>query len=242
MKFLLVLVGVCGLALSGCHAPGAPGAPEERPDEVRDFAVLYRQNCAACHGEQGRGGIAVSLANPVYIAVAGKSAIAKYTAEGGPGALMPAFERKYGGFLTEEQINILAAGIVRQWGRANALGAATSPAYAATLVGDVAAGKVAFQNNCQRCHQPSGKVQVRDASGTVRVVGPVTEPEFLALISDQNLRSTILAGKPDEGMPDWRGYGGQPLTDSQVTDIVAWLGAQRRQPVQNAEKTQGEKQ
>lgn len=241
MKSLLVLLGLSGVILSGCHAPGARVAVEERPDEVRDFAVLYKQNCAACHGEQGRGGIAVSLANPVYIAVAGKSAIAKYTDEGGPGALMPAFGRRHGGFLTEEQVNILADGIVRRWGLSGALGSMKAPAYAASQPGDRAAGKTLFENNCQRCHQLSGKQQVRDASGTVRVVGPVTEPEFLALVSDQNLRSTIIAGKPDEGMPDWRGYGAGPLSDQQVTDIVAWLGSERRQPIQNQEKPQGEK-
>ena len=166
---------------------------------------------------------------------------AKYTDEGGPGALMPAFGRRHGGFLTEEQVNILADGIVRRWGLSGALGSMKAPAYAASQPGDRAAGKTLFENNCQRCHQLSGKQQVRDASGTVRVVGPVTEPEFLALVSDQNLRSTIIAGKPDEGMPDWRGYGAGPLSDQQVTDIVAWLGSERRQPIQNQEKPQGEK-
>jgi hypothetical protein len=29
-------------------------------------------------------------------------------------------------------------------------------------------------------------------------------------------------------MPDWRGFAKQPLTDSQVTDIVAWLSSQRK--------------
>jgi cytochrome c oxidase cbb3-type subunit 3/ubiquinol-cytochrome c reductase cytochrome c subunit len=246
--FALAAWSCAVVVLAGCHAPGYPGAPEERPDEVRSFATLYKQNCAACHGDQGRGGIAVSLANPVYIAVAGKENIAKYTAEGGPSQMMPAFGRRHGGFLTDEQIEILASGIVRQWGHGNALGGATAPAYAAALSGDPAAGKVAFDKYCLRCHQMNGKVQIVDAAGKTRVVGPVTDKDFLELISDQNLRSTIIAGKPDEGMPDWRGFGAQPLTDQQITDIVAWLAAQRKHAPQAMaaipapEAAKGEKQ
>jgi mono/diheme cytochrome c family protein len=214
-------LGCLLLCLAGCRAPGAPGPAEERPDEIKNFAVLYKQNCAACHGEQGRGGIAVSLANPVYISIAGKDAIAKATREGGPGALMPAFGRKYGGFLTDEQVGILADGIVRQWGRGVKLDA---PSYAATLKGDPAAGKAVFDSYCARCHGPEASPQKTGQ----RNAGSIVDADFLALISDQNLRSTILAGKPDEGMPDWRTLGPQPLTDRQITDIVAWLSAQRR--------------
>jgi len=39
----------------------------------------------------------------------------------------------------------------------------------------------------------------------------------------------VIAGRPDLGMPDWRGYvAGQPLTREQITDVVAWLAGQRR--------------
>jgi cytochrome c oxidase cbb3-type subunit 3/ubiquinol-cytochrome c reductase cytochrome c subunit len=41
------------------------------------------------------------------------------------------------------------------------------------------------------------------------------------------LRSIVIAGRPEEGMPDWRSDGAQPLTDQQITDIVAWLGSKR---------------
>ena len=215
------LLGAVALSLAACRAPGAPGAAEERPDEVKNFAALYKENCAACHGDQGRGGIAVSLANPTYIAIAGREHIAKAPDEGGPGALMPAFGRKHGGFLTEEQIRILADGIVRQWGHGSLPGA---PAYAATLSGDATAGKAAYESYCARCHGEGAGLKTTGQ----RNAGSITDADFLALISDQNLRSTILAGKPDEGMPDWRGFGPQPLTDQQITDIVAWLGTHRR--------------
>jgi cytochrome c oxidase cbb3-type subunit 3/ubiquinol-cytochrome c reductase cytochrome c subunit len=168
------------------------------------------------------------LANPVYIAIAGRSTIAEATAKGGPGSLMPAFAKSHGGFLTDAQVGVLADGIVQRWGRANALGGLTPPSYAPTQTGDAASGKAAFDSACARCHHAAESVQIIDAGGQKRIVGPVTEPDFLALISDQNLRSTILAGKPDEGMPDWRGTASQPLTDKQATDIVAWLSSQRK--------------
>jgi cytochrome c oxidase cbb3-type subunit 3/ubiquinol-cytochrome c reductase cytochrome c subunit len=50
---------------------------------------------------------------------------------------------------------------------------------------------------------------------------------FLALVSNQNLRTTVIAGRPDLGHPDWRSLPGQPLTNEQVTDVVSWLISQR---------------
>lgn len=223
LRCTLAIFTLAAFFTVGCKAPGKPGPAEERPEEVKDFNVLYKQNCAACHGEQGRSGIAISMANPVYIAIAGVKPIAKAIDEGGPGELMPAFGHKQGGFLTDEQVAILANGIVERWGQAQVLGNVVAPSYAATLTGDPAAGKAAFTTYCIRCHQVTSH-----PDPIARNVGPVTDPDFLALVSDQNLRSTILAGKPDEGMPDWRGFAPQPLTDRQVTDIVAWLASQRR--------------
>ena len=55
------------------------------------------------------------------------------------------------------------------------------------------------------------------------------DPSYLALVSDQGLRTTVMAGRPDLGMPDWRGYvTGQPLSPQQISDVTAWLVAQRR--------------
>ena len=42
-----------------------------RPDQQLDFHVLYKQNCSGCHGDNGRGGAAIPLNNPAYLAVAG---------------------------------------------------------------------------------------------------------------------------------------------------------------------------
>jgi cytochrome c oxidase cbb3-type subunit 3/ubiquinol-cytochrome c reductase cytochrome c subunit len=58
--------------------------------------------------------------------------------------------------------------------------------------------------------------------------GAITNPSFLALYNDQALRTLIIAGRPDLGHPGWRDYPHKPPLDAaQVSDIVAWLAAQR---------------
>jgi cytochrome c oxidase cbb3-type subunit 3/ubiquinol-cytochrome c reductase cytochrome c subunit len=196
---------------------------------VLDFPTLYGQNCAGCHGANGRNGAAISLANPVYLAIAGPANIAKITAAGVPGTLMPAFSKDAGGFLTDRQVRIIAQGMVSAWGNPAALGGQMSPPYASTSTGNSANGQKAFATFCASCHGP-------DATGTSagkRQIGSLVDPAYLALISDQDLRSIILAGAPGQGMPDWRsdatGPGARPLTGQEITDIVAWMGSFRIQ-------------
>ncbi len=61
--------------------------------------------------------------------------------------------------------------------------------------------------------------------------GSIIDPAYLALVSDQGLRSTIIAGQPEQGMPDWRsdltGTGARAMTDQEVTDTVAWMTSHR---------------
>src|SRR5215813_2584005 len=85
----LILVAA-GIALVGCsRIPGRPGPGPEvvRPDQVLDFSTLYKVNCAACHGENGRNGAAISLANPVYLAISGEDNLRQVAANGVAGRL-----------------------------------------------------------------------------------------------------------------------------------------------------------
>src|SRR5215475_15521399 len=103
------LVIVALLLCFGCRPPGQPTEAdiELKPEEVRDFAVLYAQNCAGCHGKDGKGNSALALANPIYLAIANDDTIRRATALGIRGSLMPAFARSAGGTLTDAQIDIL---------------------------------------------------------------------------------------------------------------------------------------
>ena len=63
--------------------------------------------------------------------------------------------------------------------------------------------------------------------------GPVSDPSFLALVSNQGLRTSIIVGRPDLGMPDWRFLNlGRALSDQDIDDLVAYLASLRPQNLQ----------
>ena len=152
---LMLLTSAVVLSTAGCsHAPGKPGLQPEslRPSQILNFSALYEQNCAGCHGVKGSYGAAISLANPVYLAFAGASNIASITAAGVPGTLMPPFSKSSGGMLTDQQIQIIAQGVVSSWGNPAALGGQAPPPYASGSAGNPANGPKAFEMFCARCH------------------------------------------------------------------------------------------
>jgi mono/diheme cytochrome c family protein len=228
---ICLLACAAALSVSGCtNAPGkpAPGSGTPRPEQVLDFATLYGQNCAACHGARGRNGAAISLANPAYLAIAGVTNIQRITAAGVTGTSMPPFGKATGGMLTDQQIAILAQGLVSTWGNPSALAGQTAPAYASTSHGNAEQGDKDFSTFCARCHGADGG-GAKLPNGVV--IGSLIDPAYLALISDQGLRSTILAGQTEQGSHDWRSYvsgsGARPMTDQEITDVVAWLTSHR---------------
>lgn len=220
MKLTAIAGCVLLFAVAGCsQLPGArkAGADEApRPESVTDFATLYHQNCAACHGDEGRNAAAIGLANPVYEAWVSDAQLKDIITNGEPGTQMPAFAKSAGGFLADAQVDALVRGLRSHWQKPNALQGQTPPPYAATLKGDAAHGQQVYQAACARCHQAKGK--------------SITGATYLALVNDQTLRSIIIAGEPDIGQPDWRGdIPGHALTDQEVTDVVAWLATHRSQ-------------
>ena len=219
---------ICVLSLLGCRGvPGKPlpGSEAKRPDQVLDFATLYQENCSACHGEHGRMGAAISLANPTYLSFAGTANLQRITANGVPGTLMPPFSNGSSGMLTDQQIAVLTHGMIELWSKPSPLAALSPIAYAATLQGDPTRGAHLFVSTCSQCHGADGT----GSSATTTSTGSLVDPTYLALISDQALRSIIVAGQPGQGMPGSDEVAAHPLTDQDVTDIVAWLAAHRTQ-------------
>ena len=153
MRNLTTAILACFVALSsGCaHAPGYPPEAEPRPSLVTDFATLYSQNCAACHGAGGANGPAIDLSNPEYQAIVDDNTLRKWISGGMPGTEMPAFASSAGGMLTDAQVNALIAGMRNAWSKPNVFAGATPPAYAQTQAGDSHRGQQTYAARCVVC-------------------------------------------------------------------------------------------
>jgi cytochrome c oxidase cbb3-type subunit 3 len=226
MKSICANLVLCVAAIligAGCQPPGKPTEAdiELKPTQVRDFATLYQLNCAGCHGQDGKGGAALALSNPVYLAIASDDTIRRATASGIPGSLMPAFAQSAGGTLTGAQIEILVQEMRGRWANQGSVSGTRPPPYVAEERGDATRGAGAYETFCASCHGPQGTGTAKGSS--------IVDDSFLALVTDQNLRITIIAGRPDLGHPDWRHCApDRAMTSQEVTDVVAWLAAQRK--------------
>lgn len=209
--------------MTACDAlPGKPTAAERplRPAEVVDFDQLYGDNCAGCHGSDGQHGGARPLNDPLYLAWLGQPALARIAAAGVPDSLMPGFATSAGGMLTEVQIEVLANGIYARWARPEQTRAVAIPSGVGSAPGDARRGADAYATYCARCHGADG------SGGTNG--GSVVDGSYLGLVSEPALRSAVIFGRPDLGMPDWRSYAaGRAMADQEIADVVAWLVSQR---------------
>jgi mono/diheme cytochrome c family protein len=214
---------LAALFLLGCGSPhGQPSKDSEilAPSQILDFGTLYSENCAGCHGTVGKGGAAIALSDPVYLAIADDTAIRKVVAAGVPGTAMPAFAQDAGGMLTDKQIDVITSEIRSRWSRQGILAGANPPSYAPKSTGDVQRGEAAYKTYCESCHGPAGCGGPKGSA--------IANDSFLALVSNQGLRTMVIVGRPEMGAPGWRGdVAGRSMSDQEVTDVVAWLASRR---------------
>jgi cytochrome c oxidase cbb3-type subunit 3 len=205
------------LATSACFGPEEPYT---LPEDVKDFKQLFTTNCAGCHGMDGHNGAARPLNDPLYQALVKKERLIEAISKGVRGMAMPAFAKSAGGMLTDSQIEILAAEMQKNWSKPAEFTGVTLPEYAAAL-GDTSRGEAAFQTYCASCHGADGM-------GIAKKGGSVVDPMYLMLASDQALRLAVIAGRPDQGAPDYRNdVPGHPMQAQEIADVVAWLASHR---------------
>jgi mono/diheme cytochrome c family protein len=241
-SLIVVSAGVIVFSLSGCaNSPGRP-RPDDiqiNPADISDFDTLYKQNCAGCHGTDGKGGAAIALADPVYLAIADDAVLQQAATNGISGTAMPAFAESAGGMLTDKQIAILVNGIRVRSARPGVLHDANPPPYSSAAPGDPSRGADVYAAYCSSCHGAGGRGGAKASS--------IVNGSFLALLTDQELRTLVIIGRPELGAPDWRSnIPGKPMSSPEISDVVAWLASQRPkfpgQPFPSNTKPAGESQ
>ena len=219
-----LISGLClaALTLSGCHPYGKPSQEEVDPEKSTDFSTLFAQNCRGCHGNNGKYGPGRILNDPLYVAFIPREEIKKVLIYGRPGTAMPAWAQSQGGPLSDHQVDVLVSGIKDGWAKPEPnLGGTTLPAYSADInAGDAARGKKLFARSCFMCHGPGA------------AVGVITDPTYLQLASNQNVRTSIVIGRPDirkpMPMPNYMMLNaGHALSNQDVTDLVTYVASFR---------------
>jgi mono/diheme cytochrome c family protein len=224
------------LLLAGCAWPGRPD-PADRPipeNQVVKFASLYRQNCAACHGTDGKLAPGPPLNDPLFRAGISDGDLEKVITSGRPGTLMPAFGKDQGGPLTPAQIQVLvneikgipyqvvrksegdsltieivrkSPGIAPQWGSPGPFPEGAPPLVIAE---DESPRTEADYEHIRKTVFRRACAECHGGHGQgvkqdERMAKTINDPVFLALSSNQVLRRYVITGRPDFGMPSYAG-------------------------------------
>ena len=235
-QLLLLACALVAPWATGCDGnfPGKP-KPADRPvpeDRVVDFGLLYRRNCAGCHGADGRLGPAPPLNDAIFLAIVPDAELLRVIREGRPGTPMPAFALRSGGALTDAQVGALAGGIKPRWQSATTP-SEPHPAYLLTKA-DTAPSSADVQAHGAEIFAraaPHATTPVAKGAGG-RQPGILTIRHFSLSSATKALRRIVITGRPDLGMPNYaegteRPADFRPLTSTEIDDIVALLAAWR---------------
>jgi cytochrome c oxidase cbb3-type subunit III len=213
------------LLVTGCTFPGEADlqSHEAAVRQSDDFETLYAKNCSGCHGADGRMGPAPPLNDPLFLSIVPTGVLEGVIRDGRPGTLMPAFSEEKGGTLNSRQVSRLANGLRSHWLPGGSKGDHLPPYLASAnrrqSTTTPAQGGALFARACAGCHGSKGEGDT---------AGPIADPAFLALLSDQALRRLIITGRPDLGMPNYAEKHGRdddfrPLTSEEIQDLVAFV-------------------
>jgi len=188
---------------------------------AHDGAKLYRENCAACHGLTGSGGVGVPLRLPDFLAIVDDAYLAKTIRRGRPGRVMPAFNQ-----LSDAEIQSIIK-YLRQ--------GVDAPRVKPVKVGkgDAKRGSELYDAYCSGCHGDHG--QGGHGTGVtfsrprdLPILPPaLNNPGFLSAASDELVKSTLFYGRRGTPMESFAKRG---LTDQKLDDLVAYVRGFASQP------------
>lgn len=180
-----------------------------------DGAKLYAQNCAACHGEKGTGGIGVPLSLPSFQSTISDEYVRKSIVYGRPGRIMPAFPQ-----LRPDEIDAIVTH-VRAWNKSKPVVYPDTP-----VAGNPVRGKQLFGQYCAGCHGADGE----GGKGTgvtfsrprdLPVMAPALHNSgFLAAATDAMIKTTLIKGREGTPMVSFYQHG---LKEKDINDITRYI-------------------
>ena len=161
--------------------------------------VIY---CTVCHGTDGEGISAPALNEKSFLASTSDERIFSVIGSGVPETEMPAWSQRFGGPLTDQQINQIVA-FLRSW-------ETTAPDLGElTRKSNREQGLIIFNSTCAICHGVNGLGSSRAPA--------LNDADKLSKYDDAWYAETIANGRPSQGMPTW----GTVLSPTEIYDIVA---------------------
>lgn len=198
-----------------------PGLAQSGVDqeEINQGAKIYAENCAVCHGPEGKGRIGATLAQN-WPSIRPDLEIKTTIENGVSGSPMPAWSQKNGGPLDEAQINALVSYILT-WETGGPILIPPTPTYIPrgiltpppNVTGNPEEGAKLYDQNCLVCHGPNGQGRV----------GAVLAKDWPSIRPDLDIKATISRGVTGSVMPAWGQDQGGPLSDQQIDNLVAFI-------------------
>ena len=197
-------------------APANAVVDPERQLDLRAGEQAFMRNCGMCHGYEavGKVGVAPSLSNPDFLALATDKFIRTTVREGRLGTAM-APRREIG---RQELTNIIA--YLRSLPERPVVPIALDLEKKSR--GDAENGRRNFSSYCSPCHGPNGAgyVELGTAPG-------IALPGFLHIASDDYIFQTVKGGRTGTPMRGFLGsLGLANLTAQDIDDIIVFLRTQ----------------
>jgi cytochrome c oxidase cbb3-type subunit 3 len=216
-----LLLATLAMGASSAWAAQAPLSPKEG-------ATLYWRNCAACHGEDGSGGIGVPLSLPSFQATVDDAYLRKTIRLGRTGRVMPAFTQ-----LSDAEVDAIIKHL-RTWHKGPA------PVYdARPIKGDAAKGAKLFGKYCAGCHGAAGEGSHGTGVTFSRprdfpIMPPaLRNPGYLASVSDAQIKATLIKGRQGTPMVSFVKRG---LRERDIDDVVAFVRSLQTRSIAKEEK------
>ncbi|MEE2658498.1 MAG: c-type cytochrome [Candidatus Latescibacterota bacterium] len=195
---------------------------DERPERLSgeaqslEGALTYVRNCGMCHGHEavGKVGVAPSLSNPDFLALATDDFIRTTVREGRLGTAM-APRRD----VPQQDVGRII-GYLRTLPGHDIEPVSLDVEYTAS--GDAQRGREHFSRYCSSCHGAKGGGYVE--RGTAPGIGL---PGFLHIATDAYIRETVRRGRVGTAMRSFTGsLGLANLSDQDIQDIIVFLRTQ----------------